>query len=706
MKKLLSLVAAFLLSANLFAATQVEGGVGNLVVPKTYSNIGAWGGTWSGNQVANEKDWSAYEYVWIKYSGFEGALNFGVMYSEFKSHESWGDAYYDATVSPKDPSGVVGIKLDNTTKYTLGNKEEDGDYIGDIYAQHIREVFIQATSNGTNITIEEMWLGTEEEYNQAVEDNKWVEVFVPDTEDPGVKAIPEGYMSLITNGTMEESDDVSSFFTKVNKGAPAPSVITEGVGRFNGHGITITSIDNASDGWDTQFWLMFNKPISSGTKIHIEFDYRSTELTSVSTQQHGATCNYIDYRGLNGFSPSLNWKHFEQDFTTTADMQSIAFNLNDTKDEAITFYFDNFLAYTEIPPTNWIDLLADADEDETFFKTEQGIGGPWAVSPEDGVYSVLSADDPALDWDTQFFVRLPKKLPQGTKYRVSFDYKASQAGDADTQAHFEPGAYKHYVFIGSPSFTTDWQTYGGKDGKEGAISSDQDGIYTIAFNLAKNKKETTFSFKNFKFEVPEDQLADLEDAPSVPDYLFTPENPAITIETQYATIVPDYSMDIEGCDITAYSVAYDADKACVALTEITEIPYKQAVLVYAEGGAGTYDAASIARVLGVETGLNAASTDASKPSKGDGSTIYVLAEVDDVVGFYLLEADAVIPAGKGFLQIPEAEGRAFIGFAGDATTVKAIETLKANGAIYNLAGQQVKNAQKGIFIIDGKKVIK
>jgi hypothetical protein len=35
-----------------------------------------------------------------------------------------------------------------------------------------------------------------------------------------------------------------------------------------------------------------------------------------------------------------------------------------------------------------------------------------------------------------------------------------------------------------------------------------------------------------------------------------------------------------------------------------------------------------------------------------------------------------------------------------------VETVKANGTVYNLAGQQVKNAQKGVFIVNGKKVIK
>jgi len=180
-----------------------------------------------------------------------------------------------------------------------------------------------------------------------------VEVYVPDTSDPGVADIPAGSVSLIKNGTLA-GDDVSSFFTKVNKGGANPSTITVDAGRFGGRGIKITSIDNASDGFDTQFWVKFDRPVNSGTKIHIEFDYRSSEPTTVSSQEHGGNCNYVWYAGLNEFSPSINWKHFSQDFTVSkgendADItiQSIAFNLNDTKNKAIDFYFDNFLVYAE-----------------------------------------------------------------------------------------------------------------------------------------------------------------------------------------------------------------------------------------------------------------------------------------------------------------------------------------------------------------------
>ena len=87
---------------------------------------------------------------------------------------------------------------------------------------------------------------------------------------------------------------------------------------------------------------------------------------------------------------------------------------------------------------------------------------------------------------------------------------------------------------------------------------------------------------------------------------------------------------------------------------------------------------------------------------GNGS-IYVLANGGSGVGFYKLAEGVKIPAGKAYLEV-NANGREFIGF-GDATAIKNIETVKADGAIYNLAGQQVKSAQKGVFIVNGKKAV-
>jgi hypothetical protein len=178
---------------------------------------------------------------------------------------------------------------------------------------------------------------------------------------------------------------------------------------------------------------------------------------------------------------------------------------------------------TEVIPESWTDLIVNGNMEgesmECFYVTEQGVGGPFVAVATDSIgvngskaVKVQSADNPVNDWDSQFFIRLPYQLPAGTKYKVSFDYKADKAGDFDTQAHSEPGQYIHWAMIGSGSFTNEWQTYTA----EGTVPAECDGsdhvendvvlykniFQTIAFNLGKNKVESEFVFDNVKFEIP------------------------------------------------------------------------------------------------------------------------------------------------------------------------------------------------------------
>ena len=50
--------------------------------------------------------------------------------------------------------------------------------------------------------------------------------------------------------------------------------------------------------------------------------------------------------------------------------------------------------------------------------------------------------------------------------------------------------------------------------------------------------------------------------------------------------------------------------------------------------------------------------------------------------------------------------RDFYGFSDDVTAINKVEAKKVeNGVFYNLAGQQVAQPTKGLYIVNGKKVI-
>ncbi len=174
-------------------------------------------------------------------------------------------------------------------------------------------------------------------------------------------------------------------------------------------------------------------------------------------------------------------------------------------------------------------------------------------------------------------------------------------------------------------------------------------------------------------------------------------------EAGWKTFRTGSNVKITNEDVKAYAAKYIAEGNYVQLTEVSEFGSWQSVIINAPKG--DYLVESPANVTAISDDINDLKANGGTALPGDG-TLYGLAKKDGVVGFYKISTSSEVPAWAIYLQIPAASGREFIGFGDDATTINAVETLKNNGIIYNLAGQQVKNAQKGIFVIDGKKVIK
>ena len=88
---------------------------------------------------------------------------------------------------------------------------------------------------------------------------------------------------------------------------------------------------------------------------------------------------------------------------------------------------------------------------------------------------------------------------------------------------------------------------------------------------------------------------------------------------------------------------------------------------------------------------------------------YVLAQPEGgKVGFYLAESGN-IAAGKAYLEL-DGTGplvKAFYFSADDATGIENLNTQNTlNAPIYNLAGQRISKMQKGINIVNGKKILK
>ena len=78
--------------------------------------------------------------------------------------------------------------------------------------------------------------------------------------------------------------------------------------------------------------------------------------------------------------------------------------------------------------------------------------------------------------------------------------------------------------------------------------------------------------------------------------------------------------------------------------------------------------------------------------------------------FCLVNAASTVPAGKAYLlasDVPASARDLSIIFDGGATAIDGVAVSESNnGAVYNLQGQRVTKAQKGLYIQNGKKALK
>lgn len=175
------------------------------------------------------------------------------------------------------------------------------------------------------------------------------------------------------------------------------------------------------------------------------------------------------------------------------------------------------VTHTEAAATSWWTTLttngdAEGEDVSCFFATEQGIGGPKAATigvagtGADGAghaFVVHSADNPSFTHSTQFFVKAPRQLKAGAKYKFTMKYRADKAADTESQSHNNPGGYLFYQMLSpNPSFTKEWQ----EKSWTGVITDSQagtDGMNTIAFNLAVFAQANTYYFDDLRFEIEE-----------------------------------------------------------------------------------------------------------------------------------------------------------------------------------------------------------
>ena len=187
---------------------------------------------------------------------------------------------------------------------------------------------------------------------------------------------------------------------------------------------------------------------------------------------------------------------------TTVSWMGLSYGVEELGESGSTVWFESIITNGD----------AEGEDVSCFYATEDGKGGPYAApigetgTGADGVgraFIVRSADNPAEDHSTQFFVKANTVLKEGDICKLSFKYKADKAAGSDSQTHKKPGEYIFYDAGVSVNFTTQWQKFE----KEFTVTEQMvtnEGVQpfqTIAWNLAKFKEANTYYFDDIEFGI-------------------------------------------------------------------------------------------------------------------------------------------------------------------------------------------------------------
>lgn len=164
----------------------------------------------------------------------------------------------------------------------------------------------------------------------------------------------------------------------------------------------------------------------------------------------------------------------------------------------------------------------------------------------------------------------------------------------------------------------------------------------------------------------------------------------------YATYCSPYALDFSESGLTAYIA--EMNGAEVSFTPVTSVPANTGVLL--KGSKGDY---TIKTAFSSDTNVDANKFIGTVTGTTAPVGSFVLLKGDKGVGFYKTTAEFTIGANTAYLPALTTTAR-FIGFD-ESTGVESIAAEKQmNNEIYNLQGQRINTAKKGLYIINGKKV--
>lgn len=307
-------------------------------------------------------------------------------------------------------------------------------------------------------------------------------------------------------------------------------------------------------------------------------------------------------------------------------------------------------------------ICSTVTPDETWMLISAGSQGVYYIKSTKGNYYLQNTGNP------ESLITTKNSKDDNNKWKIHF-YSSTSDNSVSVIGLYNIGVNREFA-VYKTSSVTDWRCYG------------------------------TNYYKNIKGE-------------EVVLYRKVTSVPVSVSAVKYASFCSSCPLDFTGTGITAYKAKSDGSK--VVLTAIADgiVPAKTGV-VLCSPEAITFNVPVTAakgstdwtdnELVGI-TERTSVSVDGA-----DGKTNYIFAKESSGIGFYLAAANgAYLGANRAYLSTATTATAPYLGFDDDETTDIDLTTVSGqrvtDNAYYDLSGRRVVQPTRGLYIVNGKKVV-
>lgn len=281
-----------------------------------------------------------------------------------------------------------------------------------------------------------------------------------------------------------------------------------------------------------------------------------------------------------------------------------------------------------------------------------------------------------------------------TQLKSVFEYGANEAYTQGTNPNYESKGLNYpnskeagYAALETGNYKNEVYVY---------VPDDGDGTGTLVIGI-NNPTRQGYEVKNGTWAVYDNWTLTYYDQ--------TAANMTIT-SAKYATFVAPFDVEIPS-GVTAYTVDDVASNGfTLEMTEVTSgtIEKNTPVVLYSESTVNeTFYGKTVdgTPTEGLLTGVY------ERTAVPNGS--YVLQNNGGKVGFYLVDTSVAAPsvnANRAYLTVPAlVKLNAYFFDDGTATAIQSVFDGAESGKVYDIAGRKLGKLQKGVNIVNGKKVV-